>query len=249
MSSGGYKTRACTALLLAASLLAAPAAALDWASNSLRILHGYGFELGSGARTNWSWQHLSGWRYGDSFGFLDIIDRADIGAEYYGEFYTWVSLTKVADRPLAFGPVRDLSAGIGINAGGRPFKGDYKAYLAGARAVIDLPLLRHFHVETWAHQADGVDSIGFQITPVWLAPFELGRTRFIFRGFVDFRSNGATGGAPETFSQPEFLLDVGHWWGHDDKLLLGMRWQYSHNKFGIKDVDEDAQQVMLSWEF
>ncbi len=237
---------AALALLALAPL---PVPALDWVRNDLRILYGAGFELGSERRTSVSFQHLSGWRYGDTFGFGDVIARDDLGAEYYGELYSWLSVSKLTGRDTGFGPLEDFGPGVAFNLGGEPFDDDFLAWLAGGKVVLDVPFLDYFELQVFAYKADGVDSVGSQITPVWLRTFALGRTRMIFRGYVDFISADATGAASTIFSQPELLIDVGHWWGETDRLLAGLRWQYSRSKFGIEDVDEDAPQLMLSWTF
>lgn len=236
--------------VLVPTLASAPAAAVDWARNDIRVLHGAGFEAGPSRRTNVSFQHLSGWRYGDTFGFVDIISRDDIGAEYYGELYTWVSVAKASGREtLGLGPLKDIAPGMAVNLGGEPFDDDFLAWLPGAKLVLDLPFLDFFELQAFAYHIDGSGRTGSQVTPVWQKTFDVGRTRVVFRGFVDFRSASVTGGAPEVFSQPELLVDVGHWWGDSDRLLAGMRWQYARNKFGVRDLDEDAQQFMVSWTF
>lgn len=227
-------------------MLSPGAAAVEWASNTIKYMDGAGYELGSSRNTIVDWEHFSGYRYGENYFFFDISHREQPGTRYYGEFYTFLSLSKIFGRDFSVGPIGEIMPAAGLNAGGEPFEDDFTAYLLGASAHLEVPGFRILQIEAYAYY---VDQVGVQITPIWNLPFKLGASRWIFRGFFDFRDGNATGGSSEIFGQPEIMLDLGHFWGRDDKLLVGMRWDYARNLHGLSGVDQDAQQAILSWTF
>jgi nucleoside-specific outer membrane channel protein Tsx len=238
-----------------AILLLAPAGApaMDWTINRIRYVDGAGFELGSSRRTHLSWEHFSGHRYGDNYFFFDVFKRDEPDNVYYGEFYTFLSLSKLFDRGFKAGPLVDVLPTAGLNVGGQPFDAeeDFRAYLLGVTLRFEVPGFQVLQLEGHAYYKDqvGADRVGTQFTPVWALPFEVAATRIVFRGFVDFRDRRATGGASEIFGQPELMWDLGHYRGSDDKLLLGIRWDLARNLFGIEGVDQDAFQAIVSYTF
>ena len=65
------------ALALAASLtVATPALAgelLHWQNNSLSYLYGHDYKVDPGIQQTVTFEHASGWRFGDLFFFTDLI--------------------------------------------------------------------------------------------------------------------------------------------------------------------------------
>ena len=222
---------------------------LDWHRNEFVFLHGGEFKLGSPMRSNFGWNHFSGWRHGDSFAFFNLIRRKDIGAEYYGEGYSYLSLKKTTGFQPPLPLVGDVLPGIGLNIGGEPIQSGFNAVLLGGKVVFDIPWVQNFHVQAWAFQSNIGRAWGTQITPAWYVPIRLGRHRVVFRGFFDFRSAAATGGEAEIFGEPELHWDLGHYFGQNEKVLLGMRLDVAANKFGVKGVDETAWQLMFVYAF
>ena len=72
-------------LLLSSSL---HADALQWQSNSLTLLYGNDFAVAPSDQTTLTFEHVSGWNWGDMFLFMDATDYRNSSQEYgfYGEF-------------------------------------------------------------------------------------------------------------------------------------------------------------------
>jgi len=66
----------------------------DWTSNNVQVLTGGSYEPGPERRNSITLEHVNGWAFGENFAFLDIINRDDIGTEYYGELYPRLSWPK-----------------------------------------------------------------------------------------------------------------------------------------------------------
>jgi nucleoside-specific outer membrane channel protein Tsx len=221
----------------------------EWTSNNIQLLSGDGFELGSSRHNTVTVEHADGWRYGENYLFMDIIQSDDIGLEVYGEWYPRLSLNKIANKNLSFSVVKDFSIVGGINAGSEPANDPFVAFLLGGGISFDIPHTEFIQLDVMAYKQEGGDSIGIQITPAWSIPFSLGGLNFRFTGFVDWVSADATGGVDYILTQPQLLLDVGQLSGHDKKLYVGIEYWYWHNKFGIKGVNEESLQAMLLYKF
>jgi len=217
----------------------------DWTSNNIQVLTGGSYELGPERRNSMTVEHANGWAYGENFAFLDIINRNDIGTEYYGEFYPRLSWSKMTGEKPSNNLFKDFSLVAGFNLSNQPKYDPFKAYLFGAGVAFDMPNMDYFHIDILAFKSDNIDSTGIQITPVWSVPFQIGELHFKFRGFIDWQSKKATGGESFILAQPQLLLDIGQLAGHSNQVYAGIEYSYWRNKFGIKGLTEKVPQAML----
>ncbi|MFT5396133.1 MAG: nucleoside-specific outer membrane channel protein Tsx [Gammaproteobacteria bacterium] len=81
----------------------------EWSSSNIQLLSGGGFELGSSRHNTITLEHADGWRYGENFLFIDVIQRSDIGLEVYGEWYPRLSLNKLSNKNFSKGVFNDFS--------------------------------------------------------------------------------------------------------------------------------------------
>lgn len=221
----------------------------EWTDTNVELLTGDGFELGTRHRSTFTVEHANGWRYGENYLFVDVYQRDDVGLEVYGEWYPRVSLNKLTGRDLAFGIVKDFSLVGGINAGTEPSNDPFMAYFLGAGISFDILNADFVSVDFMARKADDVNSTGLQITSAWSIPFSVGRFKFKFRGFADWVDASGSGGVAYLLTQPQFVLDVGDFFGNTGKIYAGIEYWYWHNKFGIDGVDEKAAQALLIYQF
>lgn len=221
----------------------------EWTSTNIQLLTGDGFELGSSRHNTVTIEHADGWRYGENYLFMDIIQRDDIGLEVYGEWYPRLSLNKISNKDLSFGLIKDFSIVGGINAGSEPSNDPFLSYLLGGGISLDIPHTEFIQLDVMAYKQEAVNNVGIQITPAWSIPFTLGGLDFKFRGFVDWVSAAATGGVDYILTQPQLLLDLGQLSGHKDKLYLGIEYWYWHNKFGTEGVNEQSAQATIMYNF
>lgn len=206
-----------------------------------------------------TFENSSGWSWGSSYFFVDVLKsngEDNHATEVYGEWYPSASLSKLSGNKLAFGPVRDVSATFGINAGTKSTGAAPMVYLPGATFDLSIPGFKFFSLGTYAYidegringASNGCHSTTYQITPSWSLPFAFGGIKLSFDGFVDFiGSHGSC--ASQTLSQPQLKLDVGSFWSKSGKAYVGVEWQYWRNKFGIQGLDENFPQLLGTWVF
>ncbi len=262
------------ALLLATLPVSPGALALDWSATELELLHGWDYrEPFNAHRVSKSLvtiQHASGYGLGRNFMFVDLLksgsQERDLGnnpespTEIYGEAYTTLSLSKVAGRELAGGPVRDLGLTLGLNAGTKDSQlgPRPKVYLAGL--TLDFAVAQgFFNMDVLAYWDrgcyDGINSCPdykttYQITPAWSVPFRLGPVDAEFAGFVDIIGARGAGTVRQVLTQPQLRLDIGRGLlGEKGRLYAGIEYQYWHNKYGSRGVDEHNPQLLVLWKF
>ncbi|NOQ81080.1 MAG: hypothetical protein GQ548_00970 [Methylophaga sp.] len=221
----------------------------NWTSNNIQVLHGNHFKLGDKSRTLLTFEHADGWRYGENFFFVELIDREDTSTEVYGEFYPRLSWSKITGQTPSLPLFKDFSLVAGINAGNLPKADPYKAYLFGAGISFNIPHMDFLTVDIQAFKAENVHTTGVQITPVWSMPFDIGSLHFLFKGYAEWQSDKATGGSSSLLTQPQLLLDVGQLFGQNNKIYAGIEYHYWHNKFGIKGLTEKVPQAMMMINF
>lgn len=241
-------------LALLLGLTAPGTHAADWSVTNVQLLHGtrYADDFGiDDKRKNiFTFEHASGWKYGDNFFFLDTSNPNAAGTGHYAEFSPRLSLGKLAGKTLAFGPVKDVLIAATSEQGD-----GVRAYLAGVGFALDLPKFAFADINLYARRshrdfaAEQTNS-GAQVTLDWLLPFELVGLKFAFEGFVDYAWGEKGGSAPledNLVSGPRLLLDAGNFVGAPGKVQLGVEYQIWRNKFGIDGVNEDVPQIMVKW--
>ncbi len=236
-------------ILLTALSFAHADGVFEWTSSNFQVLHGSGFKLGTNARSTMTVEHANGWRYGDNFLFIDVTQRDDVGVEVYGEWYPRLSLSRLSNKDLSIGVFRDFFLVGGINASTEPDGDAFKAYLLGVGTSFKLPGSGVFNLNFMAQKHDQVNTTGIQITPSWSIPFEIGRLKFRFDGFLDWVSTSSSGGKPFILAQPQLLLDVGSLVGNSGSIYLGLEYYYWRNKFGLDGIHDKALQGMLKITF
>ncbi|MEH6422170.1 hypothetical protein [Pseudomonas sp. CGJS7] len=248
--------------MLAACLAAAPSAqALEWSSTELQWQRGkldLPYSNGATAHTNvWTFQHASGWKYGDNFGFIDFSrTRDDLDA--YGEFYSNFSLGKIRGDKVGFGPVKDIGLILGVNAAE-----DAKVlkYLPGVRFALDAPGFAFLNLDLTAYLDDsrGVRHGGApKEGDSWMLdlngarPFKIGKASFSIEGHIELvgsRRNEFGQKVPHhVLAQPQIRYDLGEQlWGRANELFVGLEYQYWRNKVGDANTDESAVQALVVW--
>ena len=124
------------AAAVAGSLLSAPAMAeglLHWHSNSLTYLYGKDYKIDSPIQQTVTFEHVNGWKYGDTFFFVDSIHYSGKGNDNgrddstFGEFSPRLSFGKILQRDLSFGPIKDVLVAMTYEFG----EGDVETYMIG----------------------------------------------------------------------------------------------------------------------
>ena len=219
----------------------------------------------SGAQENTSIltvQHATGWKFGDSFFFLDILnDGLQDGfndKDLYGEWYPTLSLGKVSGKKFQLGPIRDISIIGGLNFGA---DANVLKYLPGVRASWKVPGFAFLNTDVMAY-IDGNSGVAgggaprtsnsFTVDVNWALPFQLGSQSFLMGGHAEY-----VGASTDEFgypvkgwvlAQPQLTWDLGAAFGAANHLLVGIEYQYWRNKLGV-EKDEYAPQLLVIWRF
>ena len=201
-------------------------------------------------------QHASGWKYGDTFAFVDVLDSQESGFQdfdAYGEAYASLSLGKMSGRPMAFGPVSDIGL---IGGGNWSADANVRKYAAGIRLALDLDGFAFANLDVMAlmDRSEGMASGGAPseddtvlVDFNFARPFKVGEGDFSIEGHVEYvaeRTN-ELGGEVEAWilAQPQLQ------WHMNERIAVGVEYQFWMNKLGDSSTDESAVQALLVWEF
>lgn len=258
------------AACLGLGLSAGAAHAATWSDNAIGYRYSPGYtEPGVDSKVTkniLSFTHASGYAYGQNFLNIDLLqsssnDPANGGSrtdsstggatEAYVTYRHQLSMGKVFDRNLSFGPVKDLAltAGIDLNTKNTAFAPRKRLAVFGPTLKFDVP---HGFVDLsllwgkeWNHCGASFcqrQDIAFDpqwiVSLAWGVPFQLGAVPMKFQGFANYNSKkGPDYNGKET--KPEFLLrtsvmaDVGKlMFDKKNTLWAGIGYEYWHNKFG-----------------
>lgn len=240
-------------LAATAALIATPAFAddlLQWQDNSLSLLLGSDYELDPGTQHTVTFEHASGWSFGDLFMFVDGIhfdgDR-DIGGKqwaYYGEFAPRVSFGKLAKTDLSFGFIKDITFATCWEFG----QNSDDNYLFGPGFDLAIPGFDFFQLNLYRRFNNGnADLASYQLTPVWKITVPVGGTDLVFDGFIDWVFGE---GVDHLHICPQLKLDLGALLGMEKSALYaGIEYDYWKNKYAVRDGDFglDSNQSTFSW--
>ncbi len=260
------RIRSFSKLVLAVSLLGSGQAfSLDWHTTELHFQYG---ELdipsfaggGSEHVTTVTFQHANGWKYGDNFLFVDVIEASKQGHDVYAEFYANFSLGKITGKDWGFGPIKDIGLVTGYNWAD---DARVRKYLPGVSFALDIPGFDFFNVDVTAYIDDsrGTDGGGapkqddsYMVDISWAFPWQWGEHAFSLEGHAEYigSRDNEFGQKVEghILAQPQFRYDLGKSvWNLPDKLFIGVEFQYWDNKLGDKDTDERATQALVVYRF
>ena len=208
-------------------------------------------------------QHASFWRFGDNFFFVDVIDDGVNDGfndnDFYGEWYSNLSLGKLAGRDLATGPFTDFGLLGGVAAGGDP---NFLQWLSGVRVSWRLPgfVFLNTDMMTGVDRSGGLDSGGapkagnrliFDVNG--LLPFNIGSQAFSISGHIEYvgSTSDELGNDVNAWvlAQPQLRWDIGQAVGGSaNGLFGGIEYQYWRNKLGT-EIDENVVQLLVVWQF
>lgn len=267
LSKNGVWGKSCwTALVVALAMLlwAGNGLAADWSTTEVQLQLGtleVPFVDDEDTFTEiLTFQHASGWKYGDNFFFVDLIRTEDENIDLYGEWYPTVSFGKIAGKKSFGGPLRDIGLIMGLNFGADP---NVLKYLPGVRLSWDVPGFAFFNTDFTAYMEGKHEDAGgapaetdsWMIDVSWALPFKISSLSFSFEGHMEYIAERETeeGGfevAEWILAQPQLRLDVGELlFKSANQLFAGIEYQYWMNKLGDEDTDESAVQALVVWRF
>jgi nucleoside-specific outer membrane channel protein Tsx len=210
-----------------------------------------------------TFQHASGWKYGENFIFIDFLNDADDDDfnddDVYGEIYLNFSLNKILDTKISMGPIKDIGILAGLNMGADP---KVVKYLPGMRASWDIPGFAFLNTDfaIYIDDSAGLSSGGapkednsFFIDVNWAYPFKVKSHSFSIEGHMEYigERTSETGATVSDwfFAQPQFRYNIGEQFDQPQKVFVGIEWQYWMNKLGDTETDENVAQFLLVLRF
>ena len=211
---------------------------------------------GSADHVIYTLQHASGWKYGDNFFFVDVLDSDRPGFQdfdLYSELYANFSLGKISGQAIGAGPVSDVGLLVGFNWAA---DANVRKYVAGIRLALDLEGFAFANLSLGAliDDNEGIASGGAPaddttvlVDFAFARPFKIGEATFSIEGHIEYvgeRTN-ELGGTVKSWilAQPQLQ------WHLNDRIALGIEYQFWMNKLGDAATDESAVQALLVWEF
>ena len=230
-------------LSLAATLASGQALAADllqWQDNSLTYLNGIDFKVDPPKQQTVTFEHASGWSFGDLFIFVDGIkynteatNGAGDGHTFYGEISPRLSLGKISGADLSFGPVKDVLLAATDEFG----EDDVDSYLLGRAVDLDIPGFDYFQLNTYLRTTDGRrdgDNV-WQITPVWSYTIPVGDSDLVIDGFMDWVVDNDDSYHANLHFNPQIKYDLAKAMGWGKRFYVGVEYDYWSDKYGIDD--------------
>lgn len=236
------KLIALTFLGLALSSAQSQAKMLIWQDNSLTYLYGWNFEVDPERQQTITYEHASGWKWGDLFWMVDYLNYnggktgAGYNSSYWTEFSPRLSFGKLSGKQINAGPITDVLLAMTYEQG----RGDIKYYLAGPGFDLDIPGFDFFQLNFYYRHGDdpATERGPIQITPAWSITWPLGNSTLTFAGYIDWVINDDDDvGYKNNFHLgPQLRYDLGKalLWG-EKQLYVGIDYDYWTNKYGIED--------------
>ncbi|MBD9425913.1 hypothetical protein IB232_11325 [Pseudomonas sp. PDM15] len=236
-------SRFATGLSLAATLLSGQAMAADllqWQDNSLTYLNGIDFKVDPPRQQTLTFEHASGWSFGDLFIFVDGIkynteatNGANDGHSFYGEISPRLSLGKLSGSDLSFGPIKDLLLAATYEFG----EDDVDSYLLGPAVDLNVPGFDFFQLNTYYRETDGKrDGSGvWQITPAWSYTLAVGDSDLVIDGFMDWVVDNDDSYHANLHFNPQIKYDMAKAMGWGKRFYVGVEYDYWSDKYGIDD--------------
>lgn len=223
-----------------------------WGSSGFSLLYGTDYEVPMTNSSNDKERYVvsvdraSIFDWGDVFTFLDITRSVDEGENnnLYGEFSPRASFYYLTGKERPDGVISDALLASGIEYGSAANCTNQMNYVLGAGVNFKVPGIKFLTLNGYRRFNQRYPN-NWQITPVWAAPFTLGKEAFLFAGWADYSTRVAN--KPHNLhSQIQFLWDLGEkFWHKPQTLLVGTEYKYWKNKFSITGITENTWQAMI----
>lgn len=233
-------------LILSGQTMASP---LLWQDNSLTYLYGKDYKVDSSIQQTVTFEHASGWTWGDMFLFVDNIWfnglSGNEGHTYYGEFSPRLSFGKISGNDLSFGPITDVLLAATYERGESQNGIPNQNYLLGPAVDLEVPGFDRINFNLYYRKPDGKTgkpSGQWQLTPTWAMTIPVGKSDILFDGFIDWVLNDVGSKSrgdhlSKNFHfNPQVKYDLGKALDYTPgKLYVGIEYDYWTNKYGIEN--------------
>lgn len=199
-----------------------------------------------------TFQHSSGWEYGDNYFYIDI-SATDENHDIYGEWYSGLSFNKITNKKVGISCIDDIGLVFGLNCGA---DSNVRKFLPGGYISWKLPGFSFLKTKFmwYIDDNDGIRSggaprtkNGFMVDASWLYPFQIKNAKFTIEGHIEYLTSRQDELGHKSswwiLGQPQLQ------WHITDNIAIGAEWQFWLNKLGDKHTNENAPQLLLVWTF
>lgn len=257
LSKKTLKAASVGTLALASAL---PQAEIFWSNVSLTYLNGTDYQNPFADEDSqgqvYTLEHAGAYHFGKSFFFVDRFnsgDKAINSDETYMELGVDLSLSWLTGAKLENDVIKDVYVATQWENANPEGIESTDNVLVGAGVRWKVPGFIFFDTNLY-YRINENDQENFQLTTAWSMPFEVGAAKFAFDGFFDWTTPTenirASYDVEMTFhTQPQLKLDMGHFFDKSGQYYVGVEVDYWKNKYGVKDQDQTAPQLLVQVNF
>jgi nucleoside-specific outer membrane channel protein Tsx len=204
-----------------------------WSDTSATLLQGNHYEVGDNKRTVFTFEHVAGYSWGDSFLFVDRLHSSNGDKETYAEISPRFQISSYKN---------DFIENIYIATTAEIGDG-FTHYLVGLGTKFKIPNFTYFNFNIYHRNNDSARN-NQQITLSWELPIG----PLIYDGFLDHViANGDDTSNTNFTSQLKY--NIGEHLNLKTKLFVGVEYAYWLNKFGIDGIDEKNLNLLVKYHF
>lgn len=234
-----------TSLFLLAALPSQ--AEILWQDFSVTALKGNDYRVDFPKQTVYTFEHVAGTSWGDSFLFADHLRGSNGDRSNYAEWSPRLSFGKLSSSELSYGPIKDLLLASTIEMS--EFQTNY---LYGIGLDLAVPGFSFTQLNLYRRQNEDLDD-SWQATLVWGLPFTLFGQQWLYDGFLDWASASKDQSAQMNLTS-QLKWSLSPVFDLKSPLYLGIEYVYWLNKYGIKSssnfrTDESNLNLLLKWHF
>ena len=253
------KLKVCRLLTLSLALCLSPASLGEpvWTDFSGAYVAGSGFTLDPDQQRTVSLEYASGYRWGDTFTYLDTTFFRGDERTYslFGEpAARWSVMDSDEDRSTQ--AVTDVLVAASLEFG----SGTVETFTLGPSVDLNVPGSDYLHLGLMRRESlnrSGFNnSDGWQFVPTWSLTIPAGRSEWVIDGFAKWIfATDHSDYHPNFQFNPQIKYNIGkHLSGADKRMYLGIEYYYWSNKYGVKssptaDSDQHAVSFLAKYHF
>jgi len=250
-------------LIIGATLLSTTSFAANWSETSMSFARGSNFAEIFGSdnnRSELSFEHASGFNYGDNYFWLDVTDSqsgtTSNNTELYGEWSPRFSMGKAFSFYNKDRFVQDVLLSATLEFG-RDSGVQTRSRLLGFGLDLKIPYFAFFQYNFYVR--DNLDKTGrtFQSTFAYRLPINFSKkVKITYGAYIDFVHGEEGTDSDSTLAEAywhtgqQLLLDLGAFWAKENVIHVGLEYQYWNRKYGIKSGPVESNlKWLVKWVF
>ena len=246
-------------MTLALTLCLSPVSLAEalWRDFSGAYVAGSGFTLDPDQQQTLSFEYASGYRWGDTFTYLDTTFFRGDERSYslFGETAARWSLTD-SDEGRSNRGVTDVLVAASLEFG----SGTVETFTLGPSVDLNVPGFDYLHLGLMRRESltrSGFNnSDGWQFVPTWSLTIPVGRSEWVIDGFAKWIfATDHSDYHPNFQFNPQIKYNIGkHLSVVNKRMYLGIEYYYWSNKYGVKsspgvNSDQHAVSFLAKYHF